>query len=119
MKLFRVRKDTGVIVGVVEMAPEDAEANLSDAEELVPFDPEVSPQVHRWSPEGWREEPIEDPRLSDYSFMRRTGYPPVGDQLGAVMKLLANPTDPDARAEFEAILDTIAAVKAAHPKPAT
>lgn len=117
MKFFRVREDTGVIAGISEMAYELALANLKEGEELVPYDPEVSPKVHRWSPEGWTVDPIEDPRLTDYSFLRRTGYPSAGDQLGAVMKLLADPSDPAARAEFDAILDTIAAVKAAHPKP--
>ena len=119
MKHFRVRKDTGVIVGIPEMTYEDALANLPADEELVPYDPEVSPKVHRWSPEGWTVAPVADPRLTDYSFMRRTGYPSVGEQLGAVMKLLADPTDPDARSEFDAILADIQAVKAAHPKPAT
>ena len=118
MRWFRIAA-AGRIAGLCDMDEESALLNLGKGEFLVPFDPTVSPRDHRWTPEGWAALPAAPERTEDWSFMRGTGYPPVGEQLGAVMKVLADPADPEARRELDSLLDQIAAVKAAHPKPAT
>lgn len=119
-KNFRVRED-GTIAGLSEMPVELAEANLGEGEVLLPFDPSVTPRLHRWSFEDhlWVPMDPEPGPEDDYRFMRSTGYPSPGEQLGAIVKLLADPDDPAARQEFDALVAAIRAVKDAHPKPET
>lgn len=62
----------------------------------------------------WRTRPLtHGERLARCHAARRAAYPPLGDQLDAAYK--ARQGDP---AALEAIDAAIAAVKAAHPKPA-
>jgi hypothetical protein len=119
-KNFRVRED-GTIAGLSEMPVELAMANLGEGEVLLPFDPSVTPRLHRWSFEDHRWVPA-DPEPGpedDYRFWRSTGYPSAGEQLGAIIKLLADPDDPEARREFDALVETIRTIKKSHPKPET
>jgi len=48
-----------------------------------------------------------------YKKRRREAYPPLGDQLDAIWKML----EPAADSEAKDIKDAIAAVKSANPKP--
>lgn len=117
---FRLAAD-GRIVGRTHQAESQARANLRPGETLVPAEPGVDPRRHRrdLTADCWIEAeqtaPAPDPR-----FLRRTGYPDTGDQLGALMKITARllagerPTDAE-RAEFAAIAAEIARIKAAHP----
>lgn len=123
-KWFRVRLSDGFIVGVATMPWALALANLSPGEALAPFDAAINPRRVRWDGSGWAERAPE-PRLEDDPrFMRRTGYPAAGEQLGLLMKLtralldlpaLAEAVPNAVRTEAEALLADIEAVKANHP----
>lgn len=114
-RFFRISSD-GAIVGISEMSEAVARINLGPGETLLPWQDGVSPERNRWDGERFVAREPAPTLQDDYAFMRSTGYPSVGDQLGAVMKLLANPSDTEARVEFEQVLAQIEAVKKAHPK---
>lgn len=52
-------------------------------------------------------------KANEYKELRRKEYPPVGDQLDAIWKMLTPPTG----SEAEAMKAQIEAVKAKYPKP--
>jgi len=116
MRFFRIDA-AGRIVGISDMDEATAQKNLGEGERLLPFDPAVSVRGHFWTGETWAALPPEPDRIDDWVFMRATGYPSVGDQLGAIMKVLAEPAGADARCELDSLLQRIAEIKAAHPKP--
>tara|TARA_R110000772_G_scaffold44050_1_gene101410 strand:- start:481 stop:762 length:282 start_codon:yes stop_codon:yes gene_type:complete len=62
----------------------------------------------QWLSEGNTPEPADIPPAPTYQELRRAAYPPIGDQLDALWQ----------KGEAEAaMLSTIMAVKAKHPKP--
>jgi hypothetical protein len=128
-KHFRINRDTGRVTGISTMSLQLALANLGPDETLVPFDPSVNPKTAAWNRlfQTWETvESIEPNPEDDYAFMRSSGYPALGEQVGFLMKLLAvifddpnitqNVPEPLQR-EGRALLDRIDALKAAHPKP--
>lgn len=126
-KWFRVRRADGAIVGVATMPLALALRNLGPGETLRPWAPGINPRHHRWGGRGvgWvAAERLAPARESDPRWLRSTGYPSAGAQLGALMKLtralldapaLAGAIANDVRVEAEALLAEIDAVKAAHP----
>lgn len=54
----------------------------------------------------------------DYKKRRRESYPPLGDQLDAIWKILATLPQKKWPAEAVAVLGQVQAVKAVIPKPA-
>lgn len=112
----------GRIVGIAEASREVAEMNLGEGEVLLPAEPGIDVRRDRWDAEAGRWI-VAGPAEPEYDIerMRRTGYPPAGDQLGVLIKIVRrllageDPT-PEEAAEFAAICAGIDAVKAAHPK---
>jgi hypothetical protein len=120
---FRLDPD-GNVVGLAEGDRVLAEMNLGAGEYLMPADPAVNPRRDRWAGERWVTRAAAPRPEDDHQIMRRTGFPTLGEQIGVLMKIAAalvsgEPVDAATRAEFDALIAQIAAVKAAHPKPKT
>lgn len=97
----------GRVTGVTEGDRATAELNCRPGEMVKPC--EGLSVVNHTRPED------------DPFFMRRTGYPDLAEQVGALMKvvpalLAGESVDVAARAELLAIVDRIATTKAMHPK---
>ncbi len=113
----------GLVVCVLSRPTEAAvQAALRPGCTLVDWDAGLDPRRVRRVGGTW--ETVAEP-ARPYDVMRRSGYH-LGDQAGAIMKLLeALVADPaiaalvpaPVMAEFQASVDNNAAVKAAHPKP--
>lgn len=56
---------------------------------------------------------------SDYKIPRKKEYPPIGDQLDALWKLIKANADKIDLAEAAPLLEAVQAVKDKHPKPPT
>lgn len=129
-RFFRVRQSDGVIVGRGELRGALADAPAPAGLVLVPWQAGVGHRTHVWDFEAGAFVPADLPQPpnpeDDYRFMRRTGYPADGDQLGALVRLMGVLRDiPEIAAALEAaghaaevdgILSDVAAVKAANPK---
>lgn len=117
---FRVNPD-GSVAGISDSDEATAKMNLSGGQYLRPFDPAVDVIRDRWDGMAWvrataRARPEDDP-----DFMRRSGFPEVREQIGALIKVVSallsgEPVAAADRAEFDAIVARIQAVKAEHPK---
>ncbi len=120
---FRVNPD-GSVAGISDSDEATAKMNLAEGQYLRPFDPAVDVTQDRWDGKAWvragaRSRPEDDP-----DFMRRSGYPDLREQVGALMKVVpallsGDPVSAADRAEFDAIVTRILGVKAEHPKTAT
>ena len=114
MKWFRMHR--GRVLGILEMPEALARKNLRPGQTLRPFEGGIDPRRQRFVKGGWTHpEPDPDP---GYEFWRRTGYPSISDQVGAMMKLLSEMATGDESSfkEFEALQKRIARTKADHPK---
>lgn len=111
MKYFRIKKTDGRIVGISTMSEADARLNLQEDEDLLPFDENVR-KHHRWINGAWVEGPKPKDLSEDWSFMRRTGYPVVAEQLEAITDYLCFGDD----TKLKALREKILATKADHPK---
>ena len=63
-----------------------------------------------------RREKSHDEKLSDVLAQRAAAYPPIGDQLDAIIKWLATETGFTVPQELKSIVDECMAVKSRHPK---
>jgi len=122
---WRVREADGHVVGVSRMARERAEVNLGPGQVLVEAPEGVDPRCHKLVGGLWVSRDPEPALKHDYAFMRASGYD-IGAQVGALMKVVAviaaTPAvvavlPAETKAEFDALVARIAALKARHPKP--
>lgn len=56
-------------------------------------------------------------KRADYRKLRQQEYPPIGDQLDAIMKWLATETELTVPAELKSVAMKCMSVKAKYPKP--
>lgn len=123
LKWFQIEKTTGYIVAIESMSEEDAHRNCASENVIMPAVEHINPTTHRWDfgVQTWVDLPLPRRPEDDFRFMRRTGYPDVGEQVGALVKIMAamlsgEPVSLADRSEFDAIVSRIHSVKTDHPK---
>ncbi|MGN5354321.1 hypothetical protein ACQ4P5_20165 [Ralstonia sp. L16] len=106
---------TGDIRRYVTCPREDYDINVGEGESCI----EVGAPTHAHARvvDGRMEEVAAVTLSVSYSQQRRAEYPPIGDQLDAIWKALAQLDSSVLPAESVSVLDQIVAIKARHPKP--
>lgn len=106
---------TGNILRYVTCPREDYDINVGEGESCIEVG--APTHVHARVIDGRiMETPVAEPEIS-YAQSRRANYPPVGDQLDAIWKALAQLDRVALPAEAVGVLDQVTAVKAQYPKP--